>query len=331
MNDMISGTVDTVAHRAVSRYPHISGATIRLLNHSENWTYLVEDSMTPARYILRVSRPGYHTREELHAELQWMDAIKRDTSLALPEPIAGFDGDAVQSIAEDAGPGTYYCTLFTFLNGVAPDESNATTMASYFRKLGEITAQLHRHAQTWPQATSLRRPTWDLDTLLGENPLWGRWDEGPDLTPVRRVLFQQVADILVKRLAAFGKGPERFGLIHADLRLSNLLIDTDQVKVLDFDDSGYGWYLYDLAAALSFIEDKSYVPSLIHSWLKGYEHVRPLSSEEKQEIPTFIMLRRLALLAWLGTHAQSDTAHVMTPLFAARTETLARHYLLRFA
>ncbi|WVM92198.1 phosphotransferase [Halopseudomonas pachastrellae] len=46
-------------------------------------------------------------------------------------------------------------------------------------------------------------------------------------------------------------------MIHADLRLTNLLRHQQQTRVIDFDDCGQGWYLHDLAAALSFEETSS--------------------------------------------------------------------------
>jgi len=42
--------------------------------------------------------------------------------------------------------------------------------------------------------------------------------------------------VIGARLARFGSGAARFGLIHADMRLANLLVDGDDVCVIDFDD-----------------------------------------------------------------------------------------------
>ena len=47
-----------------------------------------------------------------------------------------------------------------------------------------------------------------------------------------------------------GSKPDAFGLIHADLHLENALFDGDAVRVIDFDDCGFGYWLYDLAVPL---------------------------------------------------------------------------------
>ena len=62
------------------------------------------------------------------------------------------------------------------------------------------------------------------------------------------------------------------------MRLANLLIDGGETKVIDFDDCGFSWYLYDCATALSFIEHRPDVPELVAAWVKGYRSVAPLSS-----------------------------------------------------
>jgi Ser/Thr protein kinase RdoA (MazF antagonist) len=213
------------------------------------------------------------------------------------------------------------------LEGEAPNEDNQQGLISQFEMLGAITAQLHEHSiANWEQLLHVRRLTWDYDTILGQSPKWGRWQDGLAITPERAELFTKVSDKIKTRLERFGKAPTRYGLIHSDLRLANLLVERDQIKVIDFDDCGFGWYLYDLATSLSFIEHKSYVPELIASWLKGYRSVRPLSEEEEQEIPSFILMRRLQLIAWVGSR-DNETTRELGSGFTEDTDELAEKYL----
>ncbi|WKB37422.1 phosphotransferase [Terrilactibacillus sp. S3-3] len=150
----------------------------------------------------------------------------------------------------------FYCMMFEYLTGTMPDEEGSG-LPYQFEKLGEITARLHEHVRNWEQSQSLKRFRWDYDAMLGKNPEWGRQD-GLGVTGKRKELFQKVAGIIKERLDRFGQSPDRFGLIHADLRLTNLLVEKNELKVIDFDDCGYSWFLYDLAASLTFIEHKDY-------------------------------------------------------------------------
>ena len=86
-----------------------------------------------------------------------------------------------------------------------------------------------------------------MKRLLGESPKWARWQDGLGITAERVELFVEVSKVIKSRLEDFGQDCNRFGLIHADLRHANLLVKDGEVKVIDFDDSGFGWYLYDLA------------------------------------------------------------------------------------
>ena len=126
-------------------------------------------------------------------------------------------------------------------------------------------------------------------------------------------LFGRTVDLIGKRLKAYGQDNERFGLIHCDLRLANLLIDEGQVKVIDFDDCGFGWYMYDAATPVSFYEHEPQVPELIESWKTGYRRVIELPKADEAEIPTFVMLRRLLLVAWIGSHSETDLGKVHGP------------------
>ena len=89
----------------------------------------------------------------------------------------------------------------------------------------------------------------------------------PDIFAKRIVkpemLYERVAEVAERvraGLAAYGTAPDRFGLIHADMRLANVLVDGEAVTLIDFDDSGEGWFAYDFAAAVSFFEDSPVVP-----------------------------------------------------------------------
>ena len=43
-------------------------------------------------------------------------------------------------------------------------------------------------------------------------------------------LFGRTVELIRQRLARYGDGPDRFGLIHCDLRLANLLMDETKSK-----------------------------------------------------------------------------------------------------
>jgi Ser/Thr protein kinase RdoA (MazF antagonist) len=65
----------------------------------------------------------------------------------------------------------------------------------------------------------------------------------------------------------------------------------------------------------------------VSAWLDGYRQVAHLSEADEAEIPTFIMLRRMTLLAWVGSHPTADMAVEQGEEFANGTVMLAKKYL----
>ncbi|MHB1930985.1 MAG: phosphotransferase enzyme family protein, partial [Acidimicrobiales bacterium] len=212
---------------------------------------------------------------------------------------------------------------FEHLRGREPDPQDADG----FEVLGGLTARMHVHSRRWPRPDGFTRFRWDLDAAFGPEARWGRWQDGAGVGPGELEVLGALERALRRRLEAFGKGPERFGLLHADTRLANLLVDDGQVSVIDFDDCGFGWYLYDLGTAFSFFEHEPHVPELIERWLDGYRRVSPLDAGDEAEIWTFVMMRRLLLVAWIGSHTAVDIALELGAGYTTGTCELAEAYL----
>lgn len=322
---------DSLALDALQKYGLEQACEAELLQISENVTYLVKNRESGAREaVLRISRPGYHTLEELRDELKWLKEIKNYTPLIVADALQGKDGSCVQLISSGMTDVAYACVLYEFLEGSPPDENDEESVVRQFRDLGETTAYLHNHVKMWNGARHLNRFTWDYETMIGGNGRWGSWKAAADLTPGTIRLFERTGEVIKSRLHSYGTGRERFGLIHADLRLANLLIEGDQIKVIDFDDCGFGWFMHDLASAVSFIETKPVTPRLIAAWIEGYCKSGRLDNEDLEEIDTFVMQRRLQLLAWIASHFDSDPVKSLSKGFTEGTALLAEQYLSKF-
>ena len=113
------------------------------------------------------------------------------------------------------------------------------------------------------------------------------------------------------------------------MRLANLLVDADRVTLIDFDDCGFGWFMYDFAAAISFHEDDPRAAEWRARWLAAYEAVRPLTLADRAVLDAMVLLRRMALLAWIGSHHETELARAHAADFAAGTAKLAANYLGR--
>ncbi len=291
------------------------GARATLINLSENHTYRVDGPAGPA--ILRLHRPGYQSQSEIESELAWVGALREQ--LPVPRPVAGRDGRLVQQ-ADGR-----FAVLFAFERGAEPAEDAA--LAPLFVTLGRYAASLHRHVGTWRPPAGFTRQRWDAGSILDADGLWGDWRGAPGVAGEVRGVLDRVDSRLREELGRYGTAPERYGLIHADMRLANLLVDGDRVTLIDFDDCGYCWFVYDLAASLSFIETRPDLDELIAAWCEGYSRVRVLAAEDRAMIAPMLLLRRMALLAWIGTHGETNLARRHAPRFAEDTAALAERLL----
>lgn len=327
MNPELLERLQQLANESLKLWSLEDGARASLINVSENTTYLVEQP-SGNKAVLRVHRDGYHSGNAISCELAWMRALCAEGIVYAPLPIAGRDGAEIQTGTVTGLAQPRQMVLFEYMEGVEPDES--WDLRELFRQLGEICARTHLHSISWTRGKSFERLVWDEHHIFSPHYIWGDWREAPGVrTPERKILEHQER-LLRRRLTAYGKRKEVFGLIHADMRLGNLLIYNNCPKLIDFDDCGLGWYLYDFAASISFIEDHPDIPDLLVCWLEGYENVRKLKRTDKEEIESFVMLRRMALLAWIGSHGETRLAQEKAGQFAKGTAELAESYLHRF-
>jgi Ser/Thr protein kinase RdoA (MazF antagonist) len=311
------------ARAALPAYGHRPEVPLRLLSLSENATYLVGDDEP---MVLRVHRPGYHSLAAIRSELSWMAALRHETEVVTPHLIHARDGSDVVTIEVDGD--TLHVDAVTFVPGCTAEEAPT---AVGFDQLGRLTALMHNHVDGWQAPEFFTRFRWDLETMLSPAARWGDWRAAPNLAEPEAALIAEAATRIEQHLTEFGTGPECFGLVHADLRLANLMVDPADpaapITVIDFDDSGWSWYLIDLGAMVSFIEDTPEAETMIAAWLRGYRSVRDLPADHLEMVPTFVMLRRIMLTAWIGTHADADAARPLAPAFAAGTAALADRYL----
>lgn len=302
---------------------------VSLIKHRENAVFSVRDGST--RFALRVHRANYHTDNELASELRWIAAINSQ-ELRTPQIIPTSTGDSFARVSVDAVPEERQVDLLEWFEGepiatVEEGVEDVSSLRETFHTVGQLMATTHQHSQEWTLPDGFERHAWDQDGILGEEPFWGRYWELKELSDEQRGTLEAAKQKALIELAGFGKSPDRYGLIHADFLAENLLKNQDGICLIDFDDAGFGWHLFDIATTLFFHLGEDYFDEASNALLEGYRSRRELPDEHLTLLPLFFLLRGYTYLGWARTRSETETARELTPIVITAVDEMARAYL----
>ncbi|WP_432563567.1 phosphotransferase enzyme family protein [Kineococcus sp. SYSU DK003] len=305
-------------------------AHLTLIAVSENATFRISVDGAPVA-VLRLHRPGYVADPaQIAAELTWMRAIAADTDVRVPEVLPLRDGTLVHEFTDPDGT-TWFAVAFGFVVGEVLEATLAAggldvgALRSCYAEIGATTAALHEHVTGWVAPTGFARFGWDLDEALGASSRWGDW-RGASLSGEHLAVCER-AELAARDVLATATPT---GLVHADLRPSNIMVDAaGRLTVIDFDDCGTSRLLWDFAAALSFIEHEEFVPTIASAWIAGYRTVRELSETDLQVAAALSVVRRLQMLGWTTTHRQDALPPAVWAAQVPGTVEVGRRYLDR--
>lgn len=317
----------------VNSYDISNNCGVRLLKYSENMTCLIQESremVKRAKYVLRIYRPGYHDKQEMLGELIWIRQLNLDTDLKTAAVLPGKNGEFIQniSISEDEEL-CFEAVLFEYIPGENLSGLSEQELFYYMGKIGEITAKLHLHVSEWKGAAEIKRFTWNLKDLTGTEARWGDFSEMKTLTQWQKKSYSSAIEVIMDRLGRYGKSRDRYGLIHSDLNINNILVNKNGIYILDFDDCGFGWFLYDLSTSvLEYFDEVLY--KCIKFWQAGYQRHRTLSKEDIEEIDTFVILRKIVRVGWIATHGDNDTVKKVEADYYDKTAEMAEAYVRKY-
>lgn len=294
----------------------MDGARATLVAERENKVYRVDHD--GRRYALRLHRPGYRTAQELRSELDWTQALAR-RGIAVAAPVAAADGGLLHAVC-----GTH-CDMLDWLSGspLSDHALDGASRAALFSRIGAEMARLHAACDDWQPGPGFTRWSWDTAGLVGEAPLWGRFWENPTLAPGDRALFEQFRDRAAVALSRL-EGRLDHGLIHADLVGENILVAGDTLFLIDFDDGGFGFRLFDLATALIKSVEAPEFPALRQALLTGYLSRRKIDAAP---LDLFLALRAVTYLGWIVPRMGEPGAEARNARFLRTSRALVAAWM----
>ncbi|MDK1023837.1 MAG: phosphotransferase [Gammaproteobacteria bacterium] len=290
-------------------------SSIEVAAHAENVVYKVvcDDQR---EYALRVHRPGYHTLDELIAEQMWTAAL-HDYGVKVPQAFQTVHGDYYTQVK--LGNSTRYVGLVEWLDAqpmrkILEQKPGTQFLILHLEELGRIAGHLHNQATAWQVPEHFVRHSLNVEGLLGESPFWGRFWEIPQLSSQQRDRILTARTAIIEVLETYGENPRTYSMIHADLHQGNLLVTDAGIYVIDFDDAGFGWHLYDLAVALYSYQDRFDFDELKDAIIRGYRDERSISDADLSLLPLFLLIRSMASMGWVNARPELEQQDHMSYL-----------------
>ncbi|WP_170516650.1 phosphotransferase enzyme family protein [Ruegeria atlantica] len=296
----------------------MEGAEWSLVAARENHVYRVQTG--GQSFALRLHRQGLHSDAALRSELLWIAELGTK-GVSVPTPVPATDGrylhllDGVQVDMLDWLPGRPLGST-----GTGIDHDDRTGI---FRALGREMAKLHEVSDAWARPDEFMRWSWERAGLLGDAPLWDRFWENPTLSVEDRALFAAFREAANSHLQRVEDQLD-YGLIHADLVRENVMVQGDKLWLIDFDDAGFGFRLFDIATTLlKNLREPDY-DALQDALLDGYLSVRALDTEH---LDLFMALRAATYVGWISSRMSEDGSETRNMRFIETARDLLTRYL----
>lgn len=273
----------SVARHALNDYD-LADVSLVPLQYNLNATWSVRCAGVQ-RYALRVHAPRWHNPAAIQSELLWLDALDA-AGFTVPTPVPTVRRCLWTGASAEGIPEARVCTLLTWVSGQLLRKRRTP---GFVQAMGRLMGRLHEHASRFRIPEGFARPQWDHGRLFDRGTAIGAgWNR---LTPRQERLFTAVRERAGEVMDRLGTNRSVFGLIHADLIFANVVFRRGELCPIDFDDCGFGYFLYDLAILLDRIEMREDYPALRAALLQGYRQVRPLAQEQEAYLDLFVLAR----------------------------------------
>jgi Ser/Thr protein kinase RdoA (MazF antagonist) len=272
---------------------HWGGKPLALIRDRENAVFRMA-LPNGGHAALRLHRVGYQTAAAIESEL-WFCGALANRGLPVPRALPAQSGGVLVVLSSGRMASAVEWLAGTPLGEAGvPLTGRAKDQAAAHFALGQILARVHSATETLDLPQGFERPAWDIEGLTGEAPFWGRFWEHPALTPAEQGKMQAARQFLRAGLQAHAKSAPLIP-IHADVLRENILVDGTTLSLIDFDDSGLGFALYDLGTVLS---QNLYEPAFADiraGLIDGYQALRP---GDARTVDLFTLARCLASVGW---------------------------------
>jgi len=237
-------------------------------------------------------------------EMTWLAALSGEGGLPVPAPVPALDGKLMLSVATPGIPDGRIVSLMRWIDGHPFTRRMQSTHAKAW---GRMVGRLHAFAATWKPPQGFDRFVWDWEGLLGGRDMPCSVDELVASMPIHlREPFLSISRDAREVMAGLGKTPEAFGLIHTDMYSGNILFKDGEVFPIDFEDCGFGYWLWDIAVPLEREPWTDGWYRMRDDFLAGYLPVHPLPDSQLKHLDLFLAMDYATSVLWAAAFIHDD-------------------------
>lgn len=281
----IETAVREIVLQALKAYK-LDWTKIEYLGTSDSVTFKLETE-TAGELLLRIHSERC-SREEILSELEWLRHLSQIAELVVPVGLPDSSGSYILETGSGAGnePGgeKHQLSYVTLMRWVEGEHSAGNLPDEQLHAVGVMLARMHEAGEQFVPSAEFTRPAWGADSFRKE---WDKLEKHHSaLVPEAWwKLYQAAAARIPGELEAITPGPGNYGLIHGDLHGGNVVFAEGQPRAIDFGLCGYGYYMYDLAAALLELSTDQR-----RSLIRGYSSARALEPDYERKLECFFIM-----------------------------------------
>jgi Ser/Thr protein kinase RdoA (MazF antagonist) len=295
----------------------LEGAELSEVAYRENMTFRA-DAGDRGAFAVRVHQANYRTDAQIQSELDLMTYLNSE-GIRTPEVVPALNGDLVTTAAAD-GVEPRQVDVFRWIEGRPlrvtgePPPNDLAELTEAYTEIGSMAARIYNATEKWQTPTGFIRPAWDAEGMYGVNCVIGDFRKLEGATDDQMRLLLDVAAKLDDVLGEFGKSPDRYGLSQGDLLPENIFVCDDGLRILDFDDAGDSWCMFDIATSVFDLAITPALDACLAATVSGYREHRDLPDEHVALFPAFFLARLLSYLGWCAKKPHMPQTAMIKPL-----------------
>jgi amicoumacin kinase len=237
------------------------------------------------KYTLQADR-SFST---IQGQVDWVSFLA-EHGVPVSRPVPSLHGVFVEQVPINDTSVSVVC--YERVSGERPEGTTLT--AELFQAWGQLMGKMHA------RSTRYNNPS-------HQNGRIGQWYEGATrdkrAIPADQKLVLEKFDALMRHVYALPKDQQSYGLIHGDFQANNLRVDKGVLRVFDFDDCEYNWFVSDIATSLYFAlwespakqSNDAFASFVLGHITAGYAREHSIGADWVEQIPIFLKLQEMCI------------------------------------